>query len=91
MNLRHVSQLTLATLLALWLIGTSSPAHAVFGVGDEVLIQRCTRANSNSSNSKPPRSPISRSSYQYMVKNTTGGGAGVWQSNQNLLTNLGEI
>ena len=25
---------------------------------------------------------------QYMIKNTTGGGAGVWQSNQNLLANL---
>lgn len=28
---------------------------------------------------------------QYMIKNTTGGGAGVWQSNQNLLTNLGNL
>jgi len=28
---------------------------------------------------------------QYMVQNTTGGGAGVWQSNQNLLINLGNV
>src|SRR5580692_470312 len=28
---------------------------------------------------------------QYMIKNTTGGGAGVWQSNQTLLTNLGGL
>lgn len=28
---------------------------------------------------------------QNMVKNTTGGGAGVWQSNQGLLTNLGNL
>jgi len=28
---------------------------------------------------------------QYMVKNTTGGGAGVWQSNQNMLANLGGL
>ena len=28
---------------------------------------------------------------QYMVKNTTGGSAGVWQSNQNLLANLGGL
>ncbi len=28
---------------------------------------------------------------QYMVKNTTGGGAGVWQSNRNLLANLGGL
>src|SRR5713226_6219193 len=28
---------------------------------------------------------------QYMIKNTTGGGAGVWQSNQNVLSNLGGL
>jgi P-type conjugative transfer protein TrbJ len=28
---------------------------------------------------------------QYMIRNTTGGGAGAWQSNQNLLTNLGNL
>jgi len=28
---------------------------------------------------------------EYMIKNTAGGGAGVWQSNQNLLTNLGNL
>jgi type IV secretion system protein TrbJ len=28
---------------------------------------------------------------QYMVKNTTGGGAGVWQSNEGLLTNLANL
>jgi P-type conjugative transfer protein TrbJ len=28
---------------------------------------------------------------QYMAQNTTGGGAGVWQSNQSLLTNLGNL
>ncbi len=26
-----------------------------------------------------------------MIKNTTGGGAGIWKSNQNLLTNLGGL
>ena len=28
---------------------------------------------------------------QYMARNITGGGAGVWQSNQNLLMNLGNL
>jgi P-type conjugative transfer protein TrbJ len=28
---------------------------------------------------------------QYIIKNTTGGDAGVWRSNQNLLTNLGDL
>ena len=31
------------------------------------------------------------SQLQYMIKNTTGGGAGVWKSNQNLLANLGGL
>src|SRR5271155_4815221 len=31
------------------------------------------------------------SQLQYMIKNTTGGGAGVWQSNQSLLANLGGL
>jgi hypothetical protein len=28
---------------------------------------------------------------EYMIKNTTGGGAGIWASNQDLLTNLGGL
>jgi P-type conjugative transfer protein TrbJ len=28
---------------------------------------------------------------RYMIVNTTGGGGGLWQSNQNLLTNLGNL
>lgn len=28
---------------------------------------------------------------QYVIKNTTGGGAGIWQSNQSLLNNLGDL
>lgn len=28
---------------------------------------------------------------QYMIRNATGGGAGMWRSNQNFLTNLGDI
>src|SRR5581483_10110933 len=31
------------------------------------------------------------SQLQYVIKNTTGGGAGLWQSNQALLSNLGGI
>src|SRR5690242_556578 len=28
---------------------------------------------------------------QYAIMNTTGGGAGIWQSNQSLLSNLGNL
>ena len=42
-------------------------------------IRRCSPASSCSSSRRPPPSPTSPSSCSYMIKNTTGGGAGVWQ------------
>jgi len=51
----------------------------------------CSRASSSSFSRKPLPSRTSRSNCSTRSKNTTGGGAGVWQSNQNLLTNLGDL
>ena len=70
---------------------TPLPAQAVLGVGDTVFdptmyatqllqLQQATATVTNLAQQ-----------LQYAVKNTTRGGAGVWQSNQALLTNLGEI
>src|SRR5713226_930552 len=72
-------------------LATSLPARAQFGGGQIVFdpsvyarqlaqLQQETAAVQNLA-----------SQLQYMIKNTTGGGAGVWQSNQNLLTNLGGL
>src|SRR6202795_2513448 len=72
-------------------LASSVPARAQFGGGQIVFdpsvyarqlaqLQQETAAVQNLA-----------SQLQYMVKNTTGGGAGVWQSNQNLLSNLGGL
>src|SRR5580692_1806994 len=72
-------------------LATSLPARAQFGGGQIVFdpsvyarqlaqLQQETAAVQNLA-----------SQLQYMIKNTTGGGAGVWQSNQNLLANLGGL
>ena len=69
-----------------------SPAHAQFGGGHDRF---------RSDNVRPPalRSLQQETAtvtnlaqqLQYMIKNTTGGGAGIWKSNQNLLANLGGL
>src|SRR5271163_2046679 len=76
-------------MAVMWLLlALPRPAHAIFGAGDIVFdpqmfarqvlqLQQETAAVTNLAQQ-----------LQYMIKNTTGGGAGAWQSNQNLLTNL---
>ena len=73
------------------LVATAIPAGAIFGVGDTVFdptmyatqlvqLQEATATVTNLAQQ-----------LQYAIQNTTGGGAGVWSSNQNLLTNLGNL
>ena len=68
-----------------------TPARAIFGVGDTVFdptmyatqlvqLQEATATVTNLAQQ-----------LQYAIQNTTGGSAGVWSSNQNLLTNLGNL
>ncbi len=79
-------------LLALTgLLVTPLSAHAVLGVGDTVFdptmyatqllqLEQATATVTNLAQQ-----------LQYAVQNTTGGSAGIWQSNQTLLTNLGSL
>jgi len=71
------------------LLVTPLRAHAVLGVGDTVFdptmyatqllqLEQATATVTNLTQQ-----------LQYAVQNTTGGSAGIWQSNQTLLTNLG--
>ncbi|MGO9267986.1 MAG: hypothetical protein ACLQBA_24365 [Candidatus Binataceae bacterium] len=92
MSLTKVTRRIAAGLLALaGLLVTPFPAHAVLGVGDTVFdptayatqllqLQQATATVTNLAQQ-----------LQYAVQNTTGGSAGVWQSNQKLLTNLGSL
>jgi P-type conjugative transfer protein TrbJ len=82
----------LAILAALaCLFGRPVPAHALFGVGDEVFDPTMYASQLQQLQQETQTVAALGQQLQYMIQNTTGGGAGVWQSNQNLLTNLGNL
>ena len=92
MNSARFTRLVATGLLALTgLLVTPLRAHAVLGVGDTVFdptmyatqllqLEQATATVTNLAQQ-----------LQYAVQNTTGGSAGIWQSNQTLLTNLGSL
>src|SRR5229473_3412548 len=69
----------------------SLPAHAQFG-GSTIVFDPSVYARQLAQLQQETAAVQNLASQlQYMIKNTTGGGAGVWQSNQNLLANLGGL
>ena len=82
----------LAILAALaCLFGRPVPTHALFGVGDEVFDPTMYASQLQQLQQETATVTNLAQQLQYAIKNTTGGDAGVWQSNQNLLTNLGNM
>ncbi|MBF6569374.1 MAG: hypothetical protein IVW54_10940, partial [Candidatus Binataceae bacterium] len=79
----------LATLACLF--GRPVPAHALFGVGDVVFDPTMYASQLQQLQQETATVTNLAQQLQYMAKNTAGGGAGVWQSNQNLLNNLGNL
>ncbi len=79
----------LATLACLF--GKPVPAHALFGIGDEVFDPTMYASQLQQLQQETAIAANLAQQLQFMIKNTTGGGAGVWQSNQNLLANLGNL
>ncbi|MGO9946540.1 MAG: hypothetical protein ACLPWG_06810 [Steroidobacteraceae bacterium] len=92
MNSSRFTRLVATGLLALaGLLVTPLRARAVLGVGDTVFdptmyatqllqLEQATATVTNLAQQ-----------LQYAVQNTTGGSAGIWSSNQTLLTNLGSL
>jgi P-type conjugative transfer protein TrbJ len=66
-------------------------ANAIFGVGDEVFDPTMYASQLQQLQQETATVTNLAQQLQYAIKNTTGGGAGGWQSNQNLLTNLGGL
>ena len=73
------------------LFGRPVPAHALFGIGDEVFDPTMYASQLQQLQQETATAANLAQQLQYMIKNTTGGSAGVWQSNQNLLANLGNL
>jgi len=93
MKPQKYSQLAAATLIAL-LLSLAAPAlvHAQFGGGTQVVFDPQMFARQLQQLQQETQSLVTLAQQlQYMIKNTTGGGAGVWQSNEGFLTNLGNL
>src|SRR5258708_25264328 len=92
MKSRPISQqLVFSALIVLCLIGTCKPAQAILGVGDEVFDPTMYASQLQQLQQQTAEVANLAQQLQYVVKNTTGGDAGVWRSNQSLLTNLGDL
>ena len=69
----------------------ATPAHAIFGVGDVVFDPTMFASQLQQLAQETATVQNLAQQLQYVIKNTTGGGAGVVSSNSGLLTNLGDI
>lgn len=75
-----------------WLLVASSvPAHAQFGGSQIVFDPNMFARQLQQLQQETATVTNLAQQLQYAIKNTTGGGAGIWQSNQSLLTNLGDL
>jgi P-type conjugative transfer protein TrbJ len=85
--------LGLAALMALLLSLAAPPTvRAQFGGGTQIVFDPQMFARQLQQLQQETQSLVTLAQQlQYMVKNTTGGGAGIWQSNEGLLTNLGNL
>src|ERR1700734_4270827 len=79
-------------LMVAWLLlMLPHSSQAIFGVGDEVFDPTMYASQLRQLQQETATVTNLAQQLQYAIKNTTGGGAGTWQSNQNLLTNLGDL
>jgi type IV secretion system protein TrbJ len=88
MKLKQNFQLWLTVVLLL--LATSSAVHAQFG-GSVVFDPSMFARQLQQLQQETATVTNLAQQLQYAIKNTTGGGAGIWQSNQNLLSNLGGL
>ncbi len=78
--------------LIICLLTASVPALAQFGGGTQIVFDPQMFARQLQQLQQETATVTNLAEQlQYIIKNTTGGGAGVWQSNQSLLTNLGDL
>src|ERR1700722_948112 len=78
-------------MVAVLLLVLPQPSHAIFGVGDEVFDPTMYASQLRQLQQETATVTTLAQQLQYAIKNTTSGGAGAWQSNQNLLANLGGL
>jgi type IV secretion system protein TrbJ len=82
---------TVSAAVVCLLVASSVPARAQFGGSQIVFDPNMFARQLQQLQQETATVTNLAQQLQYAIKNTTGGGAGVWQSNQNLLTNLGDL
>jgi P-type conjugative transfer protein TrbJ len=93
MKSQNYSQLAAAIVIALLLaLAAPQTVHAQFGGGTQIVFdpQMFGRQLQQLQQETTTVTNLAQQ-LQYIIKNTTGGGAGVWQTNQGFLTNLGNL
>src|SRR5271167_5119189 len=84
--------LSAVSVAVVWLLVASSlPARAQFGGSQIVFDPNMFARQLQQLQQETATVTNLAQQLQYAVKNTTGGSAGAWQSNQNLLANLGGL
>ena len=92
MNTKRFSRILSAVTVAIMcLLAASAPARAQFGGSQIVFDPNMFARQLQQLQQETATVTNLAQQLQYAIKNTTGGGAGVWQSNQSLLTNLGDL
>jgi type IV secretion system protein TrbJ len=86
---RFIAVLTIVIAIGCTVFVT--PAQAIFGVGDVVFDPTMFASQLQQLAQETATVQNLAQQLQYVIKNTTGGGAGVISSNSGLLTNLGDI
>lgn len=86
----HPRFLAVLAFIASLIFGSAMPVHAQFG-GSIVFDPSMFARQLQQLQQETATVTNLAEQLQYAIKNTTGGGAGVWQSNQNLLSNLGNL
>ena len=90
-TIRSHSSISVLLIAAALLLIRSAPALAQFGGTQTVFDPTMFARQFQQLQQETQTVATLGQQLQYMIQNTTGGGAGVWQSNQNLLTNLGNM
>lgn len=79
-------------LLLIFLFITPRHAHAQFGGGTQIVFDPSIFARQLQQLQQETQTVVTEAQQlQYMIKNTTGGYAGVWQSSQSMLDELGGL
>src|SRR5689334_3292688 len=78
--------------LLLLLLAMPLPVHAQFGGGTTIVFDPSMYARQLRQLEQETATVTNLAQQlKYMIKNTTGGGAGIWKSDQSLLDNLGGL